>query len=144
MAYIFQWDILETEVNSADAAFPDTIKRIKFAIITYDVESQGDETTFIMKDVFLPNPTEEHFIPFNQLKHSDFVNFIINTCGTSNVEYMKNSMLAELEERKNKKIIKSEIKSPWLNYDVVIQENIPTFKNELEYLMYKNDQNSTI
>lgn len=144
MAYIFQWDILETEVHTLVSDFPDTIKRIKFALVTYDVESEGEETTFIMKDVYLPNPTSDRFIPFNQLKHSDLVNFIVDICGQSDIEYMKNSMLAELEGRKNKKIIKPKIKSPWAQEQTVIQENVPTFKNQLEYLMSKNDQDPII
>lgn len=144
MAYIYQWDILETEVYNYNSDFPDTVKRIKFALITYDVESEGEETTFVMKDVYLPNPTSQHFIPFNQLKHSDFVNFIIDVCGPSDIEYMKNSMLYELEERKNKKIFKPQIKSPWTQEQIVIQENVPTFKNQLEYLMSQNDQDPII
>lgn len=135
MDYIFQWDILETEINNYDSEFPDTVKRIKFAFVTYDVESKGDENTFVMKEIFLSNPKQEKFIPFLELKHADFVSFIIETLGQTDIEFMKNSMIAELKERKAKKILKSEIKSPWAVDEVVIEQNVPKFDNQLEYLL---------
>lgn len=135
MAYIFQWDILETEVNNFDSAFPDMVKRIKFAFVAYDIESQGDETTFIMKDVYLPNPKDTNFLPFLELKHSDLVGFIIDALGEADVEFMKNSMIAELEERKVRKAFKPQIKSPWVSQEVAIEKNVPKFDNQLEYLL---------
>lgn len=144
MSYIFQWDILETEVVNYDSRFPDNIKRIKFAFVTYDALSEGNETTFIMKDIYLPNPSEQSFIPFSELKHSDLVKFIISVCGEYDIDYMKRSMIAELEERRNKKLYKKEVKSPWAQEDIVIQENVSTFKNQLEYLISQNDQDPII
>lgn len=135
MAYIFEFDILETEVNNYDSAFPDMVKRIKFAFVSYDVESKGDQTTFVMKDVYLSNPKDANFIPFANLKHADLVGFIIGELGEADIEFMKNSMIAELEERKAKKALKSEIKSPWAVDEVVIEQNVPKFDNQLEYLL---------
>jgi|688.fasta_scaffold24359_6 hypothetical protein len=135
MAYIFQWDILETEVSNYDSLFPDTVKRIKFAFVAYDVESQGDETTFIMKDIYLSNPKDENFTPFSELKHADFVSFVIDACGESDIDFMKRSMIAELEERKIKKLQKNQIKSPWSDQEIAIEQNVPKFDNQLEYLL---------
>jgi hypothetical protein len=135
MAHIFEFDILETEVNNYDSAFPDMVKRIKFAFVAYDVESKGDETTFVMKDVHLSNPKDDNFIPFTELKHSDFVRFIVAELGEDDIEFMKNSMITELEERKVKKTLKSQIKSPWAVEEIAINENVPKFDNQLEYLL---------
>lgn len=135
MAYIFEFDILETEVNNYDSAFPDMVKRIKFAFVAYDVESKGDQTTFVMKDVYLSNPKNANFIPFADLKHADLVGFIIGELGEADIEFMKNSMIAELEERKAKKALKSEIKSPWAVEEIAIEQNVPKFDNQLEYLL---------
>lgn len=135
MAYIFEFDILETEVNNYDSAFPDMVKRIKFAFVAYDVESKGDQTTFVMKDVYLSNPKDANFIPFADLKHADLVGFIIGELGEADIEFMKNSMIAELEERKAKKALKSEIKSPWAVEEIAIEQNVSKFDNQLEYLL---------
>lgn len=134
MTYIFQWDILETEVSNYDSLFPDTVKRIKFAFVAFDVESRGDETTYIMKDVYLHNPKDDNFTPFSKLKHADFVGFVIDALGESEIDFMKRSMVAELEERKIKKMQKNEIKSPWGDQEIAIDENVPKFDNQLDYL----------
>lgn len=135
MAYIFQWDILETEVNNFDSEFPDMVKRIKFAYVAYDIESQGDETTFIMKDVYLPDPKDQNFVPFLELKHADLVKFITDALGEADIDFMKNSMIKELEERKIRKLFKPQIKSPWVSQEVPTEKSISRFDNQLEYLL---------
>ena len=136
MSYIYQWDILESEVSDYNSSFPDTLKRVKFALVAIDADSNGEETSFIMKDVYFPNPTEGDFIPFSQLKHSDFVNFIVKICGEKDIQYMKDSLVAELEERKVRKAQKSELKSPWSTDEPIVLEDItPKFNNQLDYLL---------
>jgi hypothetical protein len=132
MEYIEQWDIIESEVSNADPAFPDTVKRIKYAFILYDVLSQGDENSFRFGEVHLPSPFGLNFKPFSELVHNDFVNFIKDTHGTYKIQSMIDDMVNEIESRK---IIQPEIeiKTPWVTNEPVVN-TIPQYNNQLEYL----------
>ena len=134
MEVIYQWDILESETNSSNPSFPDTIKRIKFALVAYDALSNGDENTFRMHDVYLPEPNENSFKKLSELTHADYVKFIIDTCGEQKIQDFKQDMINEIEYRYTKKQEANKLKSPWDNFEVVIDENLPKFNSQLEYL----------
>lgn len=134
MNYIYQWDILESEVNNSDSSFPDTIKRVKFALTTIDVSSEGNETTFRMDDVYLPNPTEKAFKPFNELTYADFVDFITKTIGEQKIENLKQEMIEEINSRYARKAQQNKLKLPWDEANIIVDKDLPKFNNESEYL----------
>lgn len=134
MEYIEQWDILESEVKNYDSNFPDTIYRIKYAFVLYDVSTNGDENTFRFGEVFLPSPNEKSFKPFDQLTHKDFVGFIKEMHGPAKINQMVEDMISELKTR-SKRFEKIQIKNPWISEEIAIEENISKFDNQLDYLL---------